>query len=329
MSSSSRGFISGAAQGAATGSALGPWGALGGAVIGGIFGASSARADEAHQQNREEWMHFNSRMEYDVNMYNIRSRSAISRGNITSLLTSARGENAAISANTRYNTSLLLQSIMYDRSLLDSELEALWVASDLDLQQLEMYRARERGGIIADQAASGTVLHEGSNADVVVSQMAQEALDEAVIRHNAISGANDIKNQMATSSWNGQVAIQRNEWEGALTMSRNASRAASDAASIFLTDKITSQADTYTAVRAMQTGNSNIAIDRADFNYQSDQNFAAGLFSAAGTAVGQYARYLDVTKSEKAATATANRNTVISAGFYGPTNPTGTSLLGG
>ena len=80
---------------------------------------------------------------------------------------------------------MIFATTSYNALLQEQELSRLWEDEGLALEQLGAERARERGGIIAEQGASGTVIGEGSNEDVIVSQMTQEAMDATVIQHGA------------------------------------------------------------------------------------------------------------------------------------------------
>jgi hypothetical protein len=231
-------------------------------------------------------------------------------------------ENSTISALTQYNVGLIGATTLYNQELQRQELDDLWSGMDLDLSQIETYRARERGGIVAEQAASGTVIGEGSNEDVVISQMAQEALDKAVIMHGADIEAAGIKNSMAQGAWQGIVAIQQSEYRGRLEMYKNTANGLLSANSGLVANSIQSEADTYTALQRMKTGDLNIQQSRNAFNLRNQQQLTASLFSAAGSAVGSY--YAGKTPGSSIATG-SGFNTVGAGSYAGA----GTSLFSG
>ena len=282
------GAISGAASGALSGSAFGPMGTGIGAVLGGLFGGYSGAQTDASQENQAAWARYNSMLEYNTALYNINSRSELTELNVQSIFANTAIETSAIAANAQFNTKVIGMTTLYNHSLQKEELRRLWKSFDLDVLQLENFRARERGSIVADQAASGTVLAEGSNEDVVVSQMTQEALDKTVIQHNADVAAADINNAMARGLWEGEMAIHQNEWEGEVAIHQAMARGSVAAASQLVGNAIQTNADLYTAKQARQANNYNIQQSDYAYKARNSQSLATGLFNTAGAGISSY-----------------------------------------
>lgn len=282
------GFVSGAAQGAAAGASFGPWGAVIGAGVGGLLGYVGGREQDKMQANRDAWAKYNNEVQHATNMYNIEAAQVIASFNAQSIALKAGADAKVAYRNATYNAGLILATTQFNQSLLETELENVWQDMDLDLEQLEFYKLREKGAIIASQAASGTVIGEGSNEDVVVSQQAQRMLDAEIIKFGADRRAATIQNEMAKSSWEGQIAIDRTLWEGQIAGFQSRSSAALTAGSILTESAIRTAADKYSADQAYEVGKSGIAMDRSSYNSAQTQAMVQGLFRAGGMAAQNY-----------------------------------------
>lgn len=280
--------VSGAIQGAVTGSAFGPIGSISGAILGGLFGSSSGASEDRQREIQREWEQYNSLLEYQTNLYNIQSRTDLTAVNVQSILAASNISENIINANTEYNAAIIGLTTLYNHSLQTQQLERIWDALDLDLSQIENFRSAERGSIVAQQGASGTVIGEGSNEDVIVSQKAQEALDKNVVQFNADVQAADINNEMARGLWQGEVALLQNEWEGQLAIYETKTNAAISAGSTIATNQIQSDADLYSARQRRSASQTNISHRDTAYNASNRQNLITGIFSGASRAVSTY-----------------------------------------
>ncbi len=283
------GFVSGAAQGAGMGAMFGGGaGALIGGAIGGLSGLFSGGANDAAMANQMAWAQYNASMKYGVDMQNINNRLGLSMFNAMMSMAAAKAQSQAQLNVAAYNARMIAATTQYNIALLDNELSLMWEAEDLDQLQLHMYRERERGSIVGAQAASGTVIGEGSNAVVIQDQMTQEALDSFVIRHNADIQASKIHNQMAQSAWEGRVAIQKTMWEGQVGAAVTMSNAKMQAMGTLVGAGLQAQSARWTAGQDFL--NAGYRIQQAQYNYsrQNDNALVQGLFSAAGTVAEGY-----------------------------------------
>lgn len=291
MSAQTSQAVSGAAQGAAYGSVLGPWGIAGGAVIGGVAGLISGGSADAQQENQEAWAKYNNRMRYNTSLYNIDSFLKISEMNAAATRAAANLNATAIESGAQYNAAMTFGVVQYNAELQELELERIWEDEDLALEQLATYRNRERGVIVADQAASGTVIGEGSNADVIISQQAQEALDATIIMHGADRKAADVGNAIARGRWEGTTEINKILWQGRVQSYVTRANATIQAGSQVVGSRIKANADLYSAEQAFNTGGYAVEMSQAQFNSQNVQNMTTGLFNAGGTYIGyKYAK---------------------------------------
>ena len=282
------GAVSGAAQGAVYGSYFGPYGTLIGAGAGFILGGLSGGATDRQFANQQAWARYGSQMNYLVDMHNIQSRKLLAGVNALFAMKAGQVQSQSALAYANYNAANIAATTQYNLSLLALDLERVWEDEDLDLEQLRTFKERETGLIVADQAASGTIIGEGSNAEVVISQLTQRELDKVVIMHNADRQAADIRNQMAQGSWQGQVAINNAMFEGQLTSFTAMSNAKIQAASGLITNAIQTQADTYTANLNRTLRSAGIDMDASAFSTSNYNNMISGLFSAAGSGAQAY-----------------------------------------
>lgn len=280
--------VSGAAQGAAYGSMFGPWGTAIGAGVGAIGGYIIGSGQDAQFENQQAWARYNLAARDKIAASNISNQLAISQMNAGLELASAAIQATAIKRNSEYNANIIYATTVYNSLLLNEELDRVWEDEELDLQQIENYRLRERGEIVANQAASGTVIGEGSNQDVVIDQSTQRALDATIVSHNADRKAANILNQRAQGYWQGQVAIDQTLWEGRTQAAVTVANAGMRAAGTLATANINAKAQDYSRRLALTQGTHDIMNATQTFSYQQNQNMISGLFSAAGTAASIY-----------------------------------------
>lgn len=249
--------------------------------------------------------------------------------------------NELIRRSTVYNSVMTVETIRYNNSLLDEEQADIWEAADLDIALLENQRARERGEIVAIQAASGTVIGEGSNADIVIDSRTQEALDAFVVRHGADQQAAQIEREKAKNVWQGQVSLQNMLWEGKLQIAKNTYETTlgnmstmanamigtvnqmSQAAASYGSAALGAAAQRSSAQSAYQAGmyNANMSYSQNQIGIRS--NMMSGLYGAIGTGVAGY-------YSQKPVVANPAPSTNTYAPYKrGPTlNDPGGSLIG-
>lgn len=281
--------VSGVAQGAAMGYSMGgPYGAIAGGIIGGIGGLISGGSADAQFANQQAWAQYNRTMRLNTARYNIKAGLSIASLNAASVKMAAYAQTQATDANVIYNSSMITATTNYNASLLNDQLSQVWEDEELDLETLESFRARERGIIIADQAASGTVIGEGSNAEVVISQQTQEAIDANIIMFNADRVAASIRNERAQTRWQGAVAISQVAWEGEIQNYITNQNANIQAGSILAGAAIQATAQNYNANQAFFTEGVNIQQNEAQFSMQNHQNMISGLFSAGSSATASY-----------------------------------------
>ena len=287
-SATTSGALSGAASGAAAGSVAGPWGIVIGGVIGGVAGLISGSSADAQADSQSAWAEYNNIAAYNQSVRNVQSAYDIANYNAEVSLIAADFNAKSVEASSARNAAVILQVADFNDTLLEIQLEALWGDLGLDLELLGQMAAREKGTIVADQAASGTIIGEGSNVDVVTSQQAQRALDANIIMFDADRQAANIQNARTQGRWEAKTAASNVVWEGqqAAYTSRVTTALTTNASRV--TSSISSNAQVSSAGAALTSGASSIAVLEGARSTQNTQNLVAGLFQAAGTAAQSY-----------------------------------------
>jgi len=204
-----------------------------------------------------------------------------------------QGEQTAgnLRAVADFNSSLILSTAAYNSSLLDQKMDAEWEAYGLQALRMENDFRSIQGSTIATQSASGTVIGEGSNADIVIDNAAQHALDQTILRHNADTVAADLLNAQAQNNWTAQNEARKINWEAEVgaTVSVLNSRyqAAGIATQGLLDSKLTIINSRASASSTLSSGSS----AATQLKNTSGQQIVSGFISAAGSAASTYAAY--------------------------------------
>jgi len=287
---------------------------------------SLVQANSQASQNKSQLAinQYNATMKYNTEMNNISAGLKIAGVNaaMAGAAANLNMQLAAYNANTirdvsEYNNEIIAQSVGYNNnliaattgynnSLLEEEIGDIWEAAELDVALLEQQRARERGEAVAIQAASGTVIGTGSNADVIIDSMTQEALDTLIIRHGADKQAEQVRREQARNSYMGTLEMQRLLWEGQVQIQKNAYEAEQAARTTLVGGAVQSQnmlmqsmANTAGSLIQAQAGQQSARqglsanMWNASMSYNQNRstiqsNMVAGLFNAASTGIAGY-----------------------------------------
>ena len=301
MNAKSSGFISGAASGAAVGTEILPgWGTAIGAVGGGVLGLVSGGNTDASQENSQAWAGYSNAVQHETGLANLEMQSMISMANGSMALASAAARADSTRAVAGRNAELIRLSTDYNASLLDEEEKLLWESAGLDIEQLEMQRARERGNIVAAQAASGTVIGTGSNKDIVIAQKTMEAFDAFVLRHNAEVGAAKIEDAKALGLWQGEVAARQTEWQGNLAAVMESAGANMRVAGMIAQTGMNVTVGRRSVDDQFMMGQYGMQQNSAAYSDVNRQNMINGLFSAGSKVAAGYAGNFTPTGSSTA-----------------------------
>jgi hypothetical protein len=278
---------------------------------------SSATSQNATQKY---WNSYNAQQAYNTDVGNIAAQTAIAKANASLVMASANVNVGINQARLEFNKSNILEAAMYNDSLFADELDLLWEQAGLDTQLLTMQRARERGEIEADQSASGTVMGQDSNADVIIDQMTQEALDKLVVKHGADLSAKRVSDARARSLWEAGNEVKQIAFEGRMFEIATKTGAAMQSAGILTENAISGMAGMSSATSRLKSG-----LAGADMQYSQNQsrigsNFRTGMFSAIGQGVSSYMNTMSATPAK-------STTGVVSSYGNGGASGAGTSLI--
>ncbi len=254
-------------------------------AVGSIASANSARSQN---KNQKLWSKYNAQMGYNVTMSNLDSQAMLGAFNARMAAQAGAIQAGILKTTAAYNATQITHTVEYNNALLEEEERLMWEAQDLDQVNLARQRERERGGMRATQAASGTTIDVGSNKDVIADQLAQQNQDAFVLRHNADIGAAKIANAQAQNSWQGAMQVQKTIWEGQMGAYGAEANAQMQAASIQAETLMSAHAGAQSARYALDSGMAGANMQYGQNNMKISQSLTQGLFSAGSKAVGAY-----------------------------------------
>ena len=282
MNGKSSGALSGAASGAAMGTMIVPgWGTAIGAVVGGVVGLMGGSASDAAMKARLEWNEYNAKTRYDIDTVNTLASTAIAKMNADLIQAEAEYRADVIEATVDYDSRMIASTIQYNNLLGEQETELIWESAGLEADQIRMYRERERGQLIATQAASGIVVDRGTYHKVVQDQKMQQALDTFIVYRNAQVGAAQVLDAMAKSTWEGEMQIKRIQWNGALATQQARISAGLQSTTLMESALVKAEMDKISAKQRYD--NTVISGTQMESTYKTENttNMVNGLFSSA------------------------------------------------
>lgn len=238
--------------------------------------------------NQAAWDRYNAQMGYNNAFLNVRGQLDLARVNAAFTM---RAASAAASAQAKvgaFNAAMIRATAQYNDLLFEQDLALLWDQNELDLQLIEKQRMLERGGIRAAQAASGTVMDVGSNADVIISQKTEEAFESFVVKHGAEVQASKIWNARSQSLWNAEVKARSVAWEGSVAASVTMANAAAQAGSGLAGSALSGFAQLLSAESARTAGMYQAGFNQAFGQQQARNTLVGGIFNSASQGISAY-----------------------------------------
>lgn len=265
-----------------------PWFALATFVASVASAAINKRASSAQNRNQLAWNRYNAQMQHNTDMFNIAAGNLIARSNAAAVMAGAEMRAMVGEAFAKKNADIVWATALYNDALMEDELAVMWDSLELDQELLRQDRARERGEILARQSASGTVMGQDSNADVITSQMTQEALDAFILRHGADVKAAQIMNSRAQGLWEAEQQVNKILFEGRLSGFATRAQGSLDAAAGLVSANISSMAGQVTANNRLQSGLHGAQVGYANNQTQIGANFMNGMVGAVQSGISTY-----------------------------------------
>lgn len=181
------------------------------ALFGGLSASRKASLSNQNLLNNASYRAAATRYNADLNFSNAMFSSAsigsqARQNTVIQSLTSKRNAEQKKAA-FRFNTQTILAAHEFNMDALSEILPELLTQHELDSYYLQQNSARTEGTIQANQAASGTVLNEGSNAAVITDIRTQTALEQTVLNYNLHTKQKSIYDAMAKGTFETQQAI--------------------------------------------------------------------------------------------------------------------------
>lgn len=264
------------------------WAVIIPAAISAISSLSQHAQGQAGIESQQAWRAYNANMQLRTTFNNVLARNQLAQMNANAALAVGQAQAQATLGAAAYNADLIRATSQYNDLLYEEQLTNLWEQEGLDLKLLEMQRAQERGAVIAGQAASGTVIGEGSNEDVLVYQKTQEALDAFVVRHNADKQADSIMNARARNLWEGESQANKVRYEGQLSATVAMANAGIQALTGLGTAQISGQADITSAWSRFLSESLDNQQQTSYANQENNNALTHGLFTSVGQFVSGY-----------------------------------------
>ena len=183
-------------------------------------GDRAAKVQEANARNAYYAAEANAKNMEIMGMANAISVGSAGRYNAMMRMIAGKMSADSVQKVSTYNMLLQKAATEYNISLLADELPQLFEAADLDITRIWQQEARTEGALRAFQSASGTVLDEGSNKDVIVDSRTEALMDATIVGLNYKWKVDQIYDAIAKNQWEGQLAINKMAFE-AEQQSRN------------------------------------------------------------------------------------------------------------
>lgn len=250
-----------------------------------IIGANSASKSAKAEAKAAA---YNAQVSYTSDLQNIKLASAINSTNIDTLYATSYFQNSLSDAASEFAASTIAITALHDDLLYEEDIKNVWAQNDLDTELLEQQRLRERGQIVAQQAASGTVIGVGSNADAVVDQMTQEAMDRFILRTGAQVKAAQITNQRVQSLWKAEQEVSRLTYQTGIDKVANTTSTLLKTGAMSTQSYLESIVELENATAKFYTGVSAGSAASSSASSKITSNLYEGLFGSVAQGVSSY-----------------------------------------
>lgn len=254
-------------------------------VASSVLGAFSASKSAKAQAQAAA---YNAQVSFSTDITNLQLSSKINQMNIDTAFATSDFQNALAESAATFAADTIKLTALHDDLLYEEDIKSVWAQNNLDTELLEQQRLRERGQIVAQQAASGTVIGQGSNEDAVVDQMTQEAMDKFILRTGAHVKAAQITNQRVQSLWKAEQEVSR------LAYQTNMDRIANKTTTLLKTGAMSTQSYLESIVglenanAKFYTQSSGIASSSGSASSKISSDLFGGLFGAAAQGYSGY-----------------------------------------
>jgi hypothetical protein len=168
---------------------------------------SGYATNNANARSAAAWADYNSKMRKIEAQQAAEQTMAIAGINAGLLKMGAEMEAAAMSQIANFNAALKKQVATYDSLLLEGEVTKIWNAFGLDKEEAKKAKEAAKGEARVYYAAADVDPNEGTPLRTLVDIETEGALQESILRYNALDGVREIRNAQARIGYEADVAI--------------------------------------------------------------------------------------------------------------------------
>ncbi len=180
-----------------------------------IFGGiSSSRAARAQADRARQFANYNAAMQIEWGRQQATAIAAASMFNMQMALMANQFNKAATEKISSYNADLIRAVSEYNAKVYEYKTAEVYDALELDQLLVHNEARQQQGSAIAQYAASGVIIDEGSPATVLADMRTQEELTKFILEHNADTEVTNLLNAAAKSRWEGEAEARRILFEG-------------------------------------------------------------------------------------------------------------------
>ena len=190
-----------------------------------------------------------------------------------------------------FNMGLQKKVTEYNTAMLLDELPQLMAQYDLSITHIRQQGAKQEGGIVAYQGASGTVIGTGSNLDVVVDSKTQLALDEYAVGMQYQWNVDAVYDAIAKGEWEGQMAIDKMAFEANQQVMNMKNQTSMAVFSILSSNTLQMFSIANTAMNQADTALWQGASQSATYESAADAAWTSAVIKAGGTALSAAINY--------------------------------------
>jgi len=202
-------------------------------AIAGAQALSSYMSNKRQAANSSAMANYNAAQAQATAGYNATQLTEVADLNASNITKTANTNADSVTKVANYNASIQRAIATYNASLLDNEIARVWEDAELDTTQYTMDGLRQIGHQIAVYASSGVMLGDGGSLDrAIVDSRSQLDMDLLIKTHNAEAAVGRILDERAKGVWQGEVAAQQLEYEGAISAFNIKNEAASKSSTI-------------------------------------------------------------------------------------------------
>ncbi|OQX05211.1 MAG: hypothetical protein BWK76_27790 [Desulfobulbaceae bacterium A2] len=253
------------------------------AIAGALSASNASRVSTANSAVAMKYAQMNADSIFSASNINADAQMRMAEINAYGTMMAAQ-TNAKLSEQVAtHNATLALLTSNYDAELMEQEKSLVWRQFKLDDKQMEMAFAQHRGTVEAVQSASGTVMNQDSNQDVIVDARTMHEMNVMAARHGADIQASKIENARSLRLWEGEVQARSIMFDARMNSIAGMANASIGSASSLAQGTINAAVTRYNGTVQAQQTLAGGSIESWQYASKSSIELSNGLYGSAGT----------------------------------------------